>query len=472
MVRMVFSSINFIFTFLPIFLIAYYFTPAKFKNAVLLTGSIVFYALGDKYYTFLLIGSLLVNYLLGRTIGDNSQYPSKRKMWFVIAMIFNFGMLVFFKYTNFLIENINVLLNTFSIGSLPKVNIVSPLGISFYVFQIVSYIADVYMGKQKAVYNIVNLGTYLCMFPRITMGPIVQYSEQAMELRTKKISILSLEDGLKTFIIGLGSKVLLANPMGTLWAGMSRYGYESISSPYAWLGAFAYSFQIYFDFAGYSLMAMGLGKMIGFTIPQNFNHPYISGSISEFWRRWHMTLGRWFKNYLYFPLGGSRCSKAKMIRNTFIVWAFTGLWHGASWNFVLWGLIFFVLIILEKLVLGKFLERTHILKHVYVIFIIPLTWVVFAITDIGDIGAYFSRLFPFLSSGTADFVNTKDVIRALQDYWYILLASIVFCLPFPAKIYKKYKNNIILAVALVAVFLYSVYKLATTSSNPFLYANF
>ncbi|MBQ8824788.1 MAG: MBOAT family protein, partial [Ruminococcus sp.] len=334
---MVFSSINFIFTFLPIFLIAYYFTPAKFKNAVLLTGSIVFYALGDKYYTFLLIGSLLVNYLLGRAIGDNSQYPSKRKMWFVIAMIFNFGMLVFFKYTNFLIENINILLNTFSIGSLPKVNIVSPLGISFYVFQIVSYIADVYMGKQKAVYNIVNLGTYLCMFPRITMGPIIQYSEQAMELRTKKISILSLEDGLKTFIIGLGSKVLLANPMGTLWAGMSRYGYESISSPYAWLGAFAYSFQIYFDFAGYSLMAMGLGKMIGFTIPQNFNHPYISGSISEFWRRWHMTLGRWFKNYLYFPLGGSRCSKAKMIRNTFIVWAFTGLWHGASWNFVLWG---------------------------------------------------------------------------------------------------------------------------------------
>ena len=286
------------------------------------------------------------------------------------------------------------------------------------------------------------------------------------------VCVLNLESGLKTFIIGMGAKMLLANPMGTLWAGMSRYGYETLSCPYAWLGAFGYSFQLYFDFAGYSLMAMGLGQMLGLYVPKNFDHPYISGSMAEFWRRWHMTLGRWFKKYLYFPLGGSRCSFAKTIRNTFVVWAFTGLWHGASWNFVLWGLIFFVLLTIERLGLGKLLAKTKVLKHIYVIFLIPLTWVVFALPNMQDIATYFSRLFPFFADNTASFVNTKDVIRALHDYWYLLIACVVFCLPFPSRWYEKHKNSKLVILGLVLIYLMSVYKMQTQTSNPFLYYQF
>lgn len=218
-------------------------------------------------------------------------------------------------------------------------------------------------------------------------------------------------------------------------------------------------------------MAMGLGEMLGLYVPKNFNHPYISGSMAEFWRRWHITLGRWFKKYLYFPLGGSRCSLGKTIRNTFIVWAFTGLWHGASWNFVLWGLIFFVLLTIERLGFGKLLAKTKVLKHIYVIFLIPLTWVVFALPDMHDIGTYFSRLFPFFAD-TAGFVNTKDVIHALQDYWYILIACVILCLPFPAKLYEKHKNSKLVILGLLAIFLLSVYRMATQTSNPFLYYQF
>ena len=331
---------------------------------------------------------------------------------------------------------------------------------------------DVYRGEQRPVKNIINLGVYIAMFPQVTSGPIGLYSELEPTLLRRHCSVLNLESGLKTFILGMGAKMLLANPMGTLWAGMSRYGYETLSCPYAWLGAFGYSFQLYFDFAGYSLMAMGLGQMLGLYVPRNFDHPYISGSMAEFWRRWHMTLGRWFKKYLYFPLGGSRCSFAKTIRNTFVVWAFTGLWHGASWNFVLWGLIFFVLLTIERLGLGKLLAKTKVLKHIYVIFLIPLTWVVFALPNMQDIATYFSRLFPFFADDTASFVNTKDVVRALHDYWYLLIASVVFCLPFPSRWYEKHKNSKLVILGLVLIYLMSVYKMQTQTSNPFLYYQF
>ena len=386
-------------------------------------------------------------------------------------MIYNFGLLVFFKYTNFFIENINALLTATHI-QIPTISVVMPLGISFYTFQVVSYLVDVYRGEQRPVKNIINLGVYIAMFPQVTSGPIGLYSELEPTLLRRHCSVLNLESGLKTFILGMGAKMLLANPMGTLWAGMSRYGYETLSCPYAWLGAFGYSFQLYFDFAGYSLMAMGLGQMLGLYVPKNFDHPYISGSMAEFWRRWHMTLGRWFKKYLYFPLGGSRCSFAKTIRNTFVVWAFTGLWHGASWNFVLWGLIFFVLLTIERLGLGKLLAKTKVLKHIYVIFLIPLTWVVFALPNMQDIATYFSRLFPFFADNTASFVNTKDVIRALHDYWYLLIACVVFCLPFPSRWYEKHKNSKLVILGLVLIYLMSVYKMQTQTSNPFLYYQF
>ena len=463
---MSFTTIEFMFRFLPIFLIVYYVVPTRYKNMILLIGSFVFYAWGQHFYLLLLM--IVVNYTFGRLIGERQ---SQKKPLLVLGLIYNFGLLVFFKYTNFFIENINALLTATHV-QIPTISVVMPLGISFYTFQVVSYLVDVYRGEQRPVKNIINLGVYIAMFPQVTSGPIGLYSELEPTLLRRHCSVLNLESGLKTFIIGMGAKMLLANPMGTLWAGMSRYGYETLSCPYAWLGAFGYSFQLYFDFAGYSLMAMGLGQMLGLYVPRNFDHPYISGSMAEFWRRWHMTLGRWFKKYLYFPLGGSRCSFAKTIRNTFVVWAFTGLWHGASWNFVLWGLIFFVLLTIERLGLGKLLAKTKVLKHIYVIFLIPLTWVVFALPNMQDIATYFSRLFPFFADNTASFVNTKDVIRALHDYWYLLIACVVFCLPFPSRWYEKHKNSKLVILGLVLIYLMSVYKMQTQTSNPFLYYQF
>lgn len=465
---MSFTTIEFMFRFLPIFLIVYYVVPTRYKNMILLIGSFVFYAWGQHFYLLLLMLSIVVNYTFGRLIGERR---AQKKPLLVLGLIYNFGLLVFFKYTNFFIENINALLTATHI-QIPTISVVMPLGISFYTFQVVSYLVDVYRGEQRPVKNIINLGVYIAMFPQVTSGPIGLYSELEPTLLRRHCSVLNLESGLKTFILGMGAKMLLANPMGTLWAGMSRYGYETLSCPYAWLGAFGYSFQLYFDFAGYSLMAMGLGQMLGLYVPRNFDHPYISGSMAEFWRRWHMTLGRWFKKYLYFPLGGSRCSFAKTIRNTFVVWAFTGLWHGASWNFVLWGLIFFVLLTIERLGLGKLLAKTKVLKHIYVIFLIPLTWVVFALPNMQDIATYFSRLFPFFADNTAGFVNTKDVIRALHDYWYLLIACVVFCLPFPSRWYEKHKNSKLVILGLVLIYLMSVYKMQTQTSNPFLYYQF
>lgn len=465
---MSFTTIEFMFRFLPIFLIVYYVVPTRYKNMILLIGSFVFYAWGQHFYLLLLMLSIVVNYTFGRLIGERR---AQKKPLLVLGLIYNFGLLVFFKYTNFFIENINALLTATHI-QIPTISVIMPLGISFYTFQVVSYLVDVYRGEQRPVKNIINLGVYIAMFPQVTSGPIGLYSELEPTLLRRHCSVLNLESGLKTFIIGMGAKMLLANPMGTLWAGMSRYGYETLSCPYAWLGAFGYSFQLYFDFAGYSLMAMGLGQMLGLYVPRNFDHPYISGSMAEFWRRWHMTLGRWFKKYLYFPLGGSRCSFAKTIRNTFVVWAFTGLWHGASWNFVLWGLIFFVLLTIERLGLGKLLAKTKVLKHIYVIFLIPLTWVVFALPNMQDIATYFSRLFPFFADDTASFVNTKDVVRALHDYWYLLIASVVFCLPFPSRWYEKHKNSKLVILGLVLIYLMSVYKMQTQTSNPFLYYQF
>ena len=465
---MSFTTIEFMFRFLPIFLIVYYVVPTRYKNMILLIGSFVFYAWGQHFYLLLLMLSIVVNYTFGRLIGERR---AQKKPLLVLGLIYNFGLLVFFKYTNFFIENINALLTATHI-QIPTISVVMPLGISFYTFQVVSYLVDVYRGEQRPVKNIINLGVYIAMFPQVTSGPIGLYSELEPTLLRRHCSVLNLESGLKTFILGMGAKMLLANPMGTLWAGMSRDGYETLSCPYAWLGAFGYSFQLYFDFAGYSLMAMGLGQMLGLYVPRNFDHPYISGSMAEFWRRWHMTLGRWFKKYLYFPLGGSRCSFAKTIRNTFVVWAFTGLWHGASWNFVLWGLIFFVLLTIERLGLGKLLAKTKVLKHIYVIFLIPLTWVVFALPNMQDIATYFSRLFPFFADDTASFVNTKDVVRALHDYWYLLIASVVFCLPFPSRWYEKHKNSKLVILGLVLIYLMSVYKMQTQTSNPFLYYQF
>lgn len=469
---MVFSSIDFIFRFLPLFLIGYYIAPKNYKNLILLIGSLIFYAWGDGWYLLILLLSVFVNFIFGKLIEGHGQQNQTQKtrltfLWVIVA--FNFALLVLFKYTGFLVENLNVLLKLFNV-QLPAANMHLPLGISYFTFMTVSYQVDVYRREIHAANNIVTFGTYVTMFPKLISGPITEYGEIVNGLYFKNISLDNIENGLQTFILGLGAKTILADNMGTLWAGMSRYGYESISCPYAWLGAISYSFQLYFDFFGYSLMAIGIGRMLGFELPKNFDHPYASGSISEFWRRWHITLGKWFKKYIYFPLGGSRCSTIKIIRNTFLVWAFTGLWHGASWNFILWGIIFFGLIMLERFCIGKYLARTRVLKHIYVCFLIPLTWIVFAMRDIGDIGIYFSRLFPF--GGSPDFVTTKDFWNALGNYWQLLIACVFFCLPVTEKIYNRFKDSIVIKVILLIIFVFSMIIVNTSTNNPFMYSRF
>lgn len=468
---MVFSTIEFLFQFLPIFLVGYYLTPPRYRNVTLVAGSLIFYAIGSGWYTLLLILSALINYTLSHAITRAKvRDPHQAKLLFILGLIYDFGMLVVFKYTNFLIGNLNGLLSVFHV-SLPAAKLILPLGISFYTFQVTSYLIDVYTKKVRPASSLLELGTFVCMFPQLISGPITNFGEMQPQIQKRRVDATMLEDGMQTFILGLGAKTLLANPMGGLWNNLGVIGYDSISTPYAWLGAFAYSFQIYFDFSGYSMMAIGVGKMLGFQLPQNFNLPYMSGSAAEFWRRWHMTLGRWFKNYIYFPLGGSRKGSLKTIRNMLVVWAFTGLWHGASWNFVLWGLIFFVLLVLEKNVYGKFLERTHILKHAYIIFIIPLTWMVFAISDMHQLGTYFTRLFPFLSSQETQ-SNTRDVMLALHNYWKILIPCVLFCTPLPLHYYKKYRKSGFCLIILILIFIFSIRAMMTQTNNPFLYFQF
>lgn len=468
---MVFSTIEFLFQFLPIFLVGYYLTPPRYRNVTLVAGSLIFYAIGSGWYTLLLILSALINYALSHAITRAKvRDPRQAKLLFILGLVYDFGMLVVFKYTNFLIGNLNGLLSVFHV-SLPAAKLILPLGISFYTFQVTSYLIDVYTKKVRPASSLLELGTFVCMFPQLISGPITNFGEMQPQIQKRRVDATMLEDGMQTFILGLGAKTLLANPMGGLWNNLGVIGYDSISTPYAWLGAFAYSFQIYFDFSGYSMMAIGVGKMLGFQLPQNFNLPYMSGSAAEFWRRWHMTLGRWFKNYIYFPLGGSRKGSLKTIRNMLVVWAFTGLWHGASWNFVLWGLIFFVLLVLEKNVYGKFLERTHILKHAYIIFIIPLTWMVFAISDMHQLGTYFTRLFPFLSSQEIQ-SNTRDVMLALHNYWKILIPCVLFCTPLPLHYYKKYRKSGFCLIILILIFIFSIRAMMTQTNNPFLYFQF
>ena len=369
-INLVFSSILFVFRFLPIAMSLYFLTPKKYKNFVLLIVSLIFYSWGEPKYFVLMIASIIVDYLASHGIEKNRHNKKKAIVFLLTSIIFNLGMLFFFKYMNFVIGNLNELLGL----ALKEVAITLPLGISFYTFQTMSYTIDVYRGDINAEKNIINFGAYVCLFPQLIAGPIVKYRDVNEELNHRNVHIDQINVGIRQFILGLGRKVLLANNMGMLWSEVERIGFSNISTPLAWLGILAFAFQIYFDFSGYSLMAIGLGNIMGFKFPQNFNFPYISRSITEFWRRWHMTLGSWFREYVYIPLGGNRVSKGRIFLNLFIVWSLTGIWHGANYNFLLWGLFFFVLISIEKLGLLKFLERHRIFSHCYTIFFLLIGW--------------------------------------------------------------------------------------------------
>lgn len=456
---MVFSSLIFIFRFFPIFFISYFFTPNKYKNLSLLIFSLIFYTFGEPKYFPLMIASIIVDYIISIIIENNFENRRKCKFLLILSIIFNIGMLFFFKYYNFFIENMNLLFNT----SINTIKVELPLGISFYTFQTLSYTIDVYRGKFKAERNIIDFGAFVSLFPQLIAGPIVKYSDINKEIKDRSISFSNIEEGLEEFIIGLSKKVLIANNIGMLWNEISNKNIESISMPLAWISILAFAFQIYFDFSGYSSMAVGLGKILGFNFPINFDFPYISRSISEFWRRWHITLGSWLKEYIYIPLGGNRVSKKRLFSNLLLLWFLTGFWHGAEYNFILWGIYFFIFIYLEKLFLSKILNKYIIFSHIYTVFILLIGWCIFAITDLNTLRVYIGKLFTF--------DLTLDYIFYLRNYIIIFIICIVSSTPLIQKFYNKMNKNI-RTVIIFILFLLSIAYLVDSSYNPFLYFRF
>ena len=458
---MVFSSILFIFRFLPIAMGIYFLTPKKLKNLSLLILSLIFYSWGEPRYFLLMIASIFVDYFISINIEKNNKNKKIKILLLAISIIFNVGILFFFKYINFFIENINSIFNM----SLNNVKITLPLGISFYTFQTMSYTIDVFLGKVKAEKNIINFGAFVCLFPQLIAGPIVKYIDISKELKNRDINLDEIQEGIRLFILGLGSKVLIANNIGSLWNEVETMGFNNISTILAWMGIIAFSLQIYFDFNGYSLMAIGLGKILGFNFPINFNYPYESKSISEFWRRWHITLGQWFKQYVYIPLGGNRLGRARTYFNLFIVWFLTGLWHGASYNFILWGLYFFILICIEKNGLLNLLNKHKLISHIYTIFFILVGWVLFAVIDLNQIINFLKKMFIFNAG--------NEWIYYLRNYIITYTIAIIFSTSFLKKIYNKFvKSNIVDTIILITIFLLSIAYLVDSSYNPFLYFRF
>lgn len=458
---MVFSSILFIFRFLPVALILYFLTPKKYKNFTLLILSLVFYSWGEIKYIFIMFASIFVDYFASLGI---EKYRGKKKatiLFLCISVCFNLGMLFFFKYFNFFIDNINSIFDL----ALNHVKVTLPLGISFYTFQTMSYTIDVFRGNVKAEKNIINFGAFVCLFPQLIAGPIVKYTDINKELVERTVDKNQIQEGVELFIVGLGRKVLIANNIGMLWTEVEALGFMSISTPLAWLGIIVFGLQIYFDFSGYSLMAIGLGKMLGFNFPTNFNHPYIARSMSEFWRRWHITLGSWFREYVYIPLGGNRVSSGRIMLNLFIVWFLTGFWHGASYNFIMWGLFFFILISIEKLGFIKILNEHKIISHVYVILFLIIGWALFAVTDLARLKELMTIMFNF-NGGT-------DWIYYLRNYGVTLVLAIVFSTPLIENLYKKVvRNKNINAIIMILIFIVAVAYLVDSTYNPFLYFRF
>ena len=468
---MVFSSLSFLFYFFPAFFLVYFLTPNSWKNLVIFIGSFVFYFYGvieNPAYVLLIFVSIVVNFLISQKLDQRNQ-QDVRKRWIIIGSVYNFGVLFIFKYLDFVIENLNGVMKLTGVNiDLPYVELVLPIGISFYTFQISSYLFDVYRGKIPVERSMLKLGAYLCMFPQLIAGPIITYSQIREELSERKHSFHGWENGIREFTIGLALKVLIANRLGGLWNQVNAIGYESISTSLAWLGIIAFSFQIYFDFYGYSLMAKGLGEIMGFHFPDNFKNPYLSKSMTEFFRRWHITLGSWFREYVYIPLGGNR---KHPYRNLCIVWILTGLWHGASWNFLLWSGICFVLICMEKAGLGKIWNRFPLAGHIYMFFMIPLTWLVFAITDLHEIVLYLSRLFPFFGDSER-IIFQGDFIKYIKLFAWPLIGAFICCSGLPRKVYEEKKNSFLTAFILVLLFWLCIYSMYIGLDDPFLYYQF
>ena len=459
---MIFSSILFIYYFLPLLLIIYFIIPSKYKNLVLLIFSLLFYFLGEPKYIIILIISCIVNYILSKQIEKNKH----AKLYLIISLLINIGALFLFKYTDFFISNINSIFNT-NIGYM---YLVMPIGISFFTFQALGYIIDVYNKKHKPAKNIINYMTYICLFPQLIAGPIVRYSTIEKELEDRTHNYDNFANGIKRFVIGLSKKVLLANVLGEFTKSFLT---ETVLS--SWLKPIGYTLQIYFDFSGYSDMAIGLGLMFGFKFLENFNYPLIASSITDFWRRWHISLSSWFRDYVYIPLGGNRVNKLKWLRNLFVVWFLTGFWHGASWNFIIWGLYFGVILVIEKLFIGKYIVKTKVFKYIYSLIIIIISFLIFNSNTTNEIFNSLKNMF-FLNN--LDIIN-NETIYYLRSYLVLLIISIISATPLIKNIISKLKQTkvkriieILEPITYIILLILSTAFLIDESFNPFLYFRF
>ena len=470
---MVFSSLVFIFVFLPITLFIYYLSPRKLKNLVLLISSLIFYAWGEPIYIFLMIFTTVFSYVSAILINKYKSKKTSSLAIFILSVAVNLSVLCFFKYYGFFIDNIN---NLFSMNIKVK-KLPLPVGISFYTFQTLSYIIDVYLKKVPVQKNIISFSTYVTMFPQLVAGPIVKYGDINKQLENRKESLDKFGEGVSYFIRGLSKKVLLANNIGLLWSNVKALSPDKISVFSAWLGILAFTFQIYFDFSGYSDMAIGLGKFFGFDLMENFNYPYISKSVTEFWRRWHISLGSWFREYVYIPLGGNKKGALKQYRNLFIVWFLTGFWHGANWNFIIWGLYFGILITLEKIFVLKWLDKLpNFISHVYALIIIIVGWAIFEFENTSVLFSFIKTMF---GMGSNTFIDNQSIYYLYTNLFLFILA-IIFSTPLPKKLFKKliynvklkpYAKLIVPTIYLILILLCTTY-LVNETYNPFLYFKF
>lgn len=468
---MVFSSILFLFYYLPIVLVIYFISPRKYRNLILFLSSLFFYSWGEPKYIWIMLFSTVVDYTCGRKVHFHKTHDNitKAKLWLTVSIFTNLGLLAFFKYSDFLIGNVNNLFN----ASIPLLGFALPIGISFYTFQTMSYTIDVYREETTVQNSIISFGTYVTLFPQLIAGPIVRYKTIADELDNRIETFDLFGEGVKRFILGMGKKVLLANSIGQVWENISSGNISTLPTLTAWIGILAFSFQIYFDFSGYSDMAIGLGKMFGFNFLENFNYPYMSRSITEFWRRWHISLGTWFKEYLYIPLGGNRVSKILNIRNILIVWMLTGIWHGASWNFALWGLYFGVILIIEKFILMKYLEKLpSFFRHVYTLSLILISWVIFAFDNFNEGLTYIKVLFNSSGGG----LYNGNSLYLLSTNIILFLILIIASTNIPKTLWQrvniKFKGITIENIYLLIILILSIAYLVDQSYNPFLYFRF
>ena len=465
---MLFSSIPFLYYFLPAVLLLYFAAPKKLKNTVILISSLFFYAWGEPKYVILMITSILAGYILGLLI-EKFRKKALSKIFLALSVIFSIGALGYFKYADFFISNFNSVTGL----SVPLLRIALPVGISFYTFQLLSYTIDVYRGDTPAQKNPVTLAAYISLFPQLIAGPIVRYSDVAAQLEKRTVSFEKVSDGIRRFIIGLSKKILIANALGELCDIFRDSGEKSVL--FYWIYAIAFTLHIYFDFSGYSDMAIGLGKIMGFDFMENFNYPYISKSITEFWRRWHISLGTWFRDYVYIPLGGNRVSKLRQFINILVVWLLTGFWHGAEWNFPVWGLYFAVILLIEKTWLLEKLKKSKIISHFYVLFLVVISFVIFNAGNMTEAFADIKGMFGFAGIN----IVSTEAIYYLRSYAVVFILAVIGATPLPTKIVAKIRNsssakilNIIEPIFLIALMVMITAYLVDGSFNPFLYFRF